>query len=126
MVPAIIFAQLWGVIELIVLATPARTVRIRTVFAAMAVGFYTIGPLTAFIQLSWIHLAAPLFGMPATDLQGIASYSVDPFIEEGMKLLPLAVLMLIPAIRRQWSVTDCVLIAAATGSGFGLTEHLFR
>ncbi len=43
-----------------------------------------------------------------------------------MKLLPLALLMLIPAIRRQWSITDCVLIAAATGSGFGLTEHVFR
>jgi hypothetical protein len=63
MVPAIIFAQLWGVIQLIILTSPARTVRVRTVFAAMAVGFYAIGPLTAFIQLSWIHLAAPLFQM---------------------------------------------------------------
>ena len=60
MVPAIIFAQLWGVIQLIVLTSLARTVRVRTVFAAMAVGFYLIGPLTAFIQLSWIHIAARL------------------------------------------------------------------
>src|SRR5450432_1252204 len=126
MILAIIFAQVWGVIQLIVLTSLARTVRVRTVFAAMAVGFYAIGPVTAFLQLSWIHLAAPLFGIPPADLQDIASYSADPFIEEAMKVLPLAVLMIIPAIRRQWSVTDCVLIAAATGSGFGLTEHLFR
>ncbi len=126
MILAIIFAQVWGVVQLIALTSMARTVRVRTVFAAMAVGFYAIGPVTAFIQLSWIHLAAPLIGMPPAALQGIASYSVDPFIEEAMKLLPLAILMLIPAIRRQWSVSDCVLIGAATGSGFGLTEHLFR
>ncbi len=126
MLLAIIFAQVWGVVQLIALTSLARTVRVRTVFAAMAVGFYAIGPVTAFIQLSWIHLAAPLIGMPPAALQGIASYSVDPFIEEAMKLLPLAILMLIPAIRRQWSVSDCVLIGAATGSGFGLTEHLFR
>jgi len=126
MVPAIIFAQVWGVIQLIVLTSLARTVRVRTVFAAMAVGFYLIGPLTAFIQLSWIHLAAPLFHMSPDDLQVIASYSIDPFIEEAMKLLPVGLLMLLPSIRRQWSLTDCVLVAAATGSGFGLTEHLFR
>jgi hypothetical protein len=126
MVSAIIFAQLWGVVQLIVLTTLARTVRVRTVFAAMAVGFYLIGPLTAFIQLSWIHLAAPLFGLSPGNLQAIAAYTVDPFIEETMKLLPLALLMLLPSIRRQWSLTDCVLVAAATGSGFGLTEHLFR
>jgi PrsW family intramembrane metalloprotease len=126
MILAIIFAQVWGVIQLIVLTSLARTVRVRTVLAAMAVGFYAIGPVTAFIQLSWIRIAAHVFGKAVFDLTGVASYTVDPFIEEAMKLLPLLVLLLIPAIRRQWSVTDCLLIAAATGSGFGLAEHLFR
>ncbi|HEV7704421.1 MAG TPA: PrsW family glutamic-type intramembrane protease [Gemmatimonadaceae bacterium] len=126
MILAIIFAQVWGVIQLIVLTSLARTVRVRTVLAAMAVGFYAIGPVTAFLQLSWIRIAAHVFGKAVFDLTGVASYTVDPFIEEAMKLLPLLVLFLIPAIRRQWSVTDCLLIAAATGSGFGLTEHLFR
>jgi RsiW-degrading membrane proteinase PrsW (M82 family) len=126
MILAIIFAQLWGVIQLIVLSSMSRTVRVRTVLAAMAVGFYAIAPVTAFLQLSWIRLAALLLGKSISDVTGFASYTVDPFIEEAIKLLPLAMLMLIPAIRRQWSVTDCVLIAAATGSGFGLAEHLFR
>ena len=126
MILAIIFAQVWGVIQLIVLTSLARTVRVRTVLAAMAVGFYAIGPVTAFIQLSWIRIASHVFGKAVFDLTGVASYTVDPFIEEAMKLLPLLVLLLIPAIRRQWSVTDCLLIAAASGSGFGLAEHLFR
>ncbi len=126
MILAIIFAQVWGVIQLIVLTSLARTVRVRTVLAAMAVGFYAIGPVTAFLQLSWIRIAALVLAKSVGDLTGVASYTVDPFLEEAMKLLPLLMLMLIPAIRRQWSITDCLLIAAATGSGFGLAEHLFR
>ena len=43
MVPAIVFAQLWGVIQLIILTSPARTVRVRAALAAMAVGFLPLG-----------------------------------------------------------------------------------
>ena len=126
MILAIVFAQVWGVIQLIVLGTLARTVRVRTVLAAMAVGLYAIGPLTVILQLSWIRVAAALIGKSVSDMTGLAAYTVDPFIEEALKLLPLVLLMLIPAIRRQWSLTDCVLIAAAVGSGYGLAEHLYR
>jgi hypothetical protein len=126
MILAIVFAHVWGVIQLIILGSLARTVRMRTVLAAMAVGLYLIGPLTVFLQLGWIHLAASLTGTPVAHMQAIASYTVDPFLEEALKLLPLAMLMLIPAIRKQWSVMDCVLIAAATGSGYGLAENLYR
>ena len=87
---------MWGAIQLIVLTR-------------MAVGICAIGPLTAFIQLSRIHLAAPPFAMPPDALQGVASYSVDPSIGEAMKLLPLAILMLIPAIRRRWSLREAPL-----------------
>ena len=126
MVLAIAFAHLWGVIQLLVLGSLARTVRVRTVLAAMAVGLYFIGPLTVFLQLAWIQLAASLTGTPIADMRAIASYTVDPFLEEALKLLPLAMLMLLPTVRRQWSLTDCVLIAAATGSGYGLAENLYR
>ena len=40
MILAIVFAQLWGVIQLIILGSLSRTVRVRTVLAAMAVGLY--------------------------------------------------------------------------------------
>ena len=126
MILAIVFAQAWGVIQLIVLGTLARTVRVRTVLAAMAVGLYAIGPLTVILQLSWIRVVAAIAGKSVIEMTGVASYTVDPFIEEALKLLPLVLLMLIPAVRRQWSLTDCVLIAAAVGSGYGLAEHLYR
>src|ERR1700704_3933301 len=127
MVIAIVFAHGWGVIQLIILGSLSRTVRVRTVLAALAVGLYAIGPLTVLLQLAWIHLAAALLGTPVAQMQGIASYTVDPFLEEALKLLPLAMLLLlIPTVRRQWSVVDCVLIAAGTGSGYGLAENLYR
>ncbi len=127
MVLAIAFAHVWGVIQLIILASLARTVRVRTVLAAIAVGLYAIGPLTVLLQLGWIHLAASLTGTPVAQVQSFASYTLDPFLEEALKLLPLALLLLlVPAIRRQWSVTDYVLIAAATGSGYGLAENMYR
>jgi RsiW-degrading membrane proteinase PrsW (M82 family) len=126
MIFAIVFAQLWGVIQLVVLASLSRTVRVRTVIAAMAVGLYAIAPVAVILQKTWIGIAASLVGKSMADMTGIASYTVDPFIEEALKLLPLALLMLIPAIRRQWTMTDCLLIAAAIGSGFGLAEHLYR
>jgi RsiW-degrading membrane proteinase PrsW (M82 family) len=127
MILAIAFAHVWGVIQLVVLGSLSRTVRVRTVLAALTVGLYAIGPLTVFLQLGWIHVAASLLGTPAAHIQSIASYTVDPFLEEALKLLPLAMLLLlIPTVRRQWSVTDCVLIAAATGSGYGLAENLYR
>src|SRR5947209_4238074 len=110
MIFAIVFAQVWGVLQLLVLGTLARTVRVRTVLAAMAVGLYAIGPLTVLLQLSWIRVAASIVGKTVPEMSGIASYTVDPFIEEALKLLPLVLLMLIPTIRRQWSLTDCVLI----------------
>ena len=126
MIFAIVFAQVWGVIQLIVLGSLARTVRVRTIVASMALGLYAVAPVAVIIQKTWIGIAATLLGRSMADITGIASYTVDPFLEEALKLLPLVLLMLIPAIRRQWSITDCVLIAAAIGSGFGLAEHLYR
>ena len=126
MIFAIVFAQLWGVIQLVVLASLSRTVRVRTVIAAMAVGLYAVAPVAVILQKAWIGVAASLVGKSMAEMTGIAAYTVDPFIEEALKLLPLVLLLLIPAIRRQWSLMDCLLIGGAIGSGFGLAEHLYR
>ena len=125
MILAIVFAELWAVCQLIVLGTFTRTVRVRTVFMAVAVGLYACAPLAVLIQVTWIHAAAWLTGTPAYQLVKIAAYTADPFIEEIIKLLPVALLLTIPAIRRQWSITDCVLLGAACGAGFGLAEELY-
>ncbi len=126
MILSIVAAHAWGVLQLIILASLARTVRIRTVYAAMAVGLYLVVPLTVVLQASWTGLLAPLLDMSAPELVRIASHTLDPFVEELMKLLPLTLLLLVPTFRRQWSFTDLVLIGAATGAGFGLAEDLYR
>jgi RsiW-degrading membrane proteinase PrsW (M82 family) len=104
----------------------ARTTRARTVLAGMAVGLYLCAPLALLLQWAWIRPAALLAGASVHSLLPVASYTADPFIEEVIKVLPLALLLMIPAIRRQWSVTDCVLIGAAAGSGFRLAEDIYR
>ena len=126
MVISIVVAYTWSVLQLIILGSLARTVRIRTVYAALAVGLYLLVPLTVVLQASWTGLFAPLLGMSAPELVRIASHTFDPFLEELMKLLPLALLLLVPTFRRQWSFTDLVLIGASVGAGFGLAEDIYR
>jgi len=126
MIIAIVFAYVWGVIQLIVLGSLARTVRVRTVLTALVTGLYACALLAVLLQAAWSRPAAWLIGMDFYLFRDLATHSVDPFIEEIVKLLPLVVLLTVPVIRRQWSITDCVLVAAATGSGFGLAEDLYR
>lgn len=127
MILAIVFAELWAVCQLIVLGTFARTIRVRTVLMAVAVGLYACAPLAVLLQVTWISAAAWLSGTSAYQLVRVAAYTADPFIEEIVKVLPVAMMLLtIPAIRRQWSITDCVLLGAGCGAGFGLAEELFR
>jgi RsiW-degrading membrane proteinase PrsW (M82 family) len=126
MIIALVFAYVWGVVQLIVLGSLARTVRVRTVVAALAVGIYACAPLAVFLQVAWSRPAAWLSGASLYTVGSVASYTLDPLIEEVLKVLPVVGLLLLATIRRQWSLTDCVLIGAAVGSGFGLAESLYR
>jgi RsiW-degrading membrane proteinase PrsW (M82 family) len=124
---AIAFAHVWGILQLIVLGSFARTVSIRTVLAAMAAGFYACAAFAALLESVWIGPTAWITGTPYADVVQIASYTVDPFIEEAVKIIPLAMLLLwVRVIRHQWSITDCIIVGAALGSGFGLAEDLYR
>jgi RsiW-degrading membrane proteinase PrsW (M82 family) len=113
-------------VQLIVLGSFARVAGTRIVLSAIAVGLFACAPLAVLLQTVWIRTAASATGVYIGSVVRTASYTVDPFMEEILKLLPLLMLLRMPAVRRQWSVTDCVLIAAATGSGFGLAESLYR
>ncbi len=126
MVISLVVAHLWGVLQLIVLASFARTVRARTAYAALAVGLYLCAPVTAALQVALTKIFASSMGISVPEVMHIAGYTLDPFIEELAKVLPLSLLLMVPLFRRQWSFTDCVLIAAATGAGFGLAEDLYR
>lgn len=126
MILSIIFAHVWGVLQLVLLGSFARTIRIRTILIGMAAGLYGCAIATVILQVAWTRPMAWLTQTSLSEIVGMASYTVDPFIEEIMKVLPLVLLLKIPTIRRQWSYTDCILIGAALGSGFGLAEALFR
>jgi hypothetical protein len=123
---ALIFSHLWGVVELAALAQFTRTIRLRTILASLAAGFYGCSLLAIAFQFGWTRAAAGLTGATLNSIVALDSYTLGPLSEEILKLLPLILILgLFPGLRRQWTLTDCVLIGAATGSGFGLAEHVF-
>jgi hypothetical protein len=122
-----VFAHVWSVLQLAALGTLTRTVRVRTLLLAIAVGLYTCSIAAVALQCAWTRLVGSLAGAQLYAVVSVASYTLDPFIEELVKVLPVAILLvLIRTVREQWSFTDCVLVGAASGSGFGLAENLFR
>ncbi len=124
---AMMFAHVWGILELTVLASLTRTIRVRTALAALAAGLYACPLIAILLQTSWTRLAARLTGKYLFEIVKAGSYTLDPFIEEVVKVLPLLILLwMIPSVRRQWSTADCILIGAASGAGFGMAENLFR
>src|SRR5260370_42613046 len=94
MIVAIVFAHVWGILQLIVLGSFARTVRVRTALTAMAAGFYACAAVAVVLELAWIRPAAWITGTPLSGIVQRASYTADPFIEEFVKLMPLAMLLL--------------------------------
>lgn len=127
MVVMIVLAQLYGVLQVAVLGWGARSARLRTVLAAVAVGFLGVSVATLLVQLAWTTAWVALTGTSRLDVTRVASYTVDPWIEEVAKLAPVAVAWwLLTAVRRSWGVTDLTLAAGAVGAGFGLAEQLLR
>ena len=126
MIAAMVFAHVWGLLQLVALGSFARTVRLLTVLMAMVAGLFACAALAVVLEIGGDRCAAGLTGMPLSELVLTASFTIDPFVEELAKVLPLALLLSVRVIRRQWSVTDCVLVGAALGAGFGLAEELYR
>src|SRR5262245_61097576 len=77
---AMVFAHVWGSVQLVLLGSFARTVRVRTVLVAIAAGFYACAILAILLEWSWIYLAAWLIGQPTAGVIPTASYTIDPFI----------------------------------------------
>ncbi len=121
-VALMLLAHAYGVAQLFVLGSGWRTVRWWVVAAAFSAGVFGCTVLTIAVQLGWIRLAAAATGQSVDAVTTFGGYTFDPFAEELLKLLPLAAVFVIPRLRAQLGVTDAVLLAAAIGSGFGLTE----
>lgn len=119
-------ATVYGVAQLLVLSSPARSVRVSTALLAIAVGVYGCGVAAALLELAYTRSVAEATGEPLTKVVESASYTVDPVIEELVKLAPLLLIAWNVRIRRQWGLTDYVVLGAGLGAGFGLLEAVTR
>ncbi|MFI6561534.1 RNase A-like domain-containing protein [Streptomyces sp. NPDC050534] len=119
-------AAVWGVLQLFVLAWPTRSIRLTTVLLALAAGVYGCGVATALVQLTYTRLYAHHSGQPLLAVVNTTSYTVAPWVEELIKISPLLLAGFSVKIRRQWGLTDFVVLGAALGAGFGLLEAVLR
>ncbi|MGN9760840.1 RNase A-like domain-containing protein [Streptomyces sp. SD31] len=119
-------AALWGVLQLFALSWPTRSVRLSTVLLALAVGVYGCGVATALVQLAYTRLYADLSDQSLVTVVNTTSYTVAPWLEELLKVAPLLLAGLSLRVRRQWGLTDFVVVGAALGAGFGLLEAVLR
>ncbi|MEP6650819.1 MAG: polymorphic toxin type 37 domain-containing protein [Lapillicoccus sp.] len=120
-------ATLWSVAQLTVLSSWSRTVRFSTLVLVVAFGAYACGVVVVLLQWGWTRLYSALTHTPLGRVVDTASYTVDPVIEEVVKVLPLVLVgVFVARASRQLGLTDYLLVGAATGAGFTLFESLMR
>ncbi|MGW6732633.1 RNase A-like domain-containing protein [Streptomyces sp. NPDC055013] len=119
-------AAVWGVLQLFAISSPTRSVRLSTVLLALAVGVYGCGVATALVEFAYTRVYAEQSGRSLVTVVNTTSYTVAPWVEELLKVSPLLLAGLSPRVRRQWGLTDFVVVGAALGAGFGLLEAVLR
>ncbi|MEU3960708.1 PrsW family glutamic-type intramembrane protease [Streptomyces buecherae] len=120
-------ATVYGVAQLLVLSTPTRSIRVTTVLRAIAVGVYGCGAATALLEYAYPRAVAEQpDGRALREAVERASYTVDPVLEEVVKVAPLLLVAGSRKLRRQWGLTDHVVAGGALGAGFGLLEAVSR
>lgn len=117
-------AAIYGVLQLAVLASPVRSLRLSTLLLTVAVGVYGSGVVAALIELGYAHAVASSAQQPLREAMGHGSYTLVPVVEELAKLAPLLLAGLNIKIRYQLGLADYVVLGAATGAGLGLFEVL--
>ncbi|MEU6381049.1 PrsW family glutamic-type intramembrane protease [Streptomyces sp. NPDC046909] len=119
-------AAIWGLLQLFAISWPTRSVRLSTVLLALAVGAYGSGVATALVQLTYTRIYAEQSGQSLVTVVNTTGYTVAPWVEELLKAAPLLLAGLSLKVRRQWGLTDFVVVGAALGAGFGLLEAVLR
>jgi hypothetical protein len=89
MVLLMLAATIFGVVQMLVLAWPTRTVRLPTALLAIAVGVYACGALALALELASAHTLVTTSDISLSGAIRRASYTVDPVIEELVKIVPL-------------------------------------
>jgi hypothetical protein len=126
MVLLMLAATLSGVVQMLVLAWPTRTVRLPTALLTVAVGVYACGALALVLELASAHTLVALSDIPLSDAVKQASYTIDPVLEELAKIVPLLLIGINVRSRLQHGLTDYVVLGAGLGAGFGLLEATAR
>ena len=127
MLLSMVVAMLYGPWQLWVLASPTRTIQFRTVSLGVLAGVAVAFPVSVGIEWAWVAAAGSWWNGYTFELVDWAGWTVDPFIEEVVRLLPLVLVMLAVAkARQQWAVTDLVVLGFGVGSGYRLAEHVAR
>lgn len=122
-----VLAAAWGVLQLAALTWfTGRSTRLGTALLAIAVGAYGCGIAALLLQFLYTRGLAALTDSYIGEVVRTASYTVDPIIEEMVKVLPLVLIGLLLRQRFQWGLTDYVVLGAGLGAGFGLLEAVLR
>ncbi|RFU83259.1 PrsW family intramembrane metalloprotease [Streptomyces triticagri] len=119
-------AAVYGVLQLVLLSIPTRTVRTTTVLLTLVVGIYGCGVATALAEIAYNRAIMESSGESWLSVVKSTSYTVAPWVEELIKVTPLLLAGLSLKVRLQWGLTDYVVLGAALGSGFGLLESVLR
>lgn len=90
MVLAMLAATVYGVFQVFALTSPTRTIRLRTALLAIAVGVYACGVLALALELASVHAIVAMSELEMPDAVRRASYTIDPVLEELVKVVPLS------------------------------------
>jgi RsiW-degrading membrane proteinase PrsW (M82 family) len=126
MVLFIFFALMYGAVQLFILSSLSRTTSWRSILFGFVAGMSANASVALVIERGSALLFAALLHRPLFPTMMMDSYTLDPFVEEFCKVLPLLVVLLIPRVRIRLGFLDIVVICAALGSGFGFTESTLR
>jgi RsiW-degrading membrane proteinase PrsW (M82 family) len=116
LVVAPLISNLIMLFELWLISSFARTISIKTL-----ISFFLIGAmLVPFVNLLIQKPAATFLG------NDMNSYTLNPIIEESLKIFPLVVLVTRTQTARAMGILDMLLVGAALGGGFGFAEDSIR
>ncbi|MFI6088500.1 RNase A-like domain-containing protein [Streptomyces sp. NPDC051218] len=117
-------AAIYGVLQLALLASPTRSLKLTTVLVTVAVGVYGSGVMAVLIEYFYARAAVSHPGQSLTEAMGNGTYTLVPVVEELAQIAPLVLAGVNLKIRSQLGFADFVVLGAATGAGLGLLEVL--
>jgi PrsW family intramembrane metalloprotease len=113
-----LWSSLLFLAEMVVITSATRTIRLDQLAT-----FYAWGG----VMMSVVWLVDYGFTILQPDGNAVSRKLFTPFLEESLKLAPVAFYLWRQRLARLWSMgaSDILLLAAASGAGFGLVEDAF-